>query len=552
MQALLKKSDCRLLRYSTTVKNDKNFNFLLPLLEYDKKIMPHEKSLTPQQLDLITTQREELLKVSTNEWEAVNNIPKINSEKNIKCSLCGRPDLVELFDIRNIYTGQVITIGGTCINNFSTIKKANRLVNNAEELARYNKLLGTIPNIREIYYQGDFISSTKYISPQSYIDDFKAVEKTLQMFIRKYIKVGSTKAYGYLNAKNLKEQLKIFSTLKEEIIMFPKVENSKKMFLLRSLAIEIENGQSNGKEIVSSVQRNNGVISSQIAQKIESANFLKNYTDQLNNKLTPDAFVKSIDYGIFIISIAHNKKPILMSVPSKLFLREVAYNNNKNFDFKLFFTKNSDKFNVYDNDSKLILKDIANDVLIKHFKYRAYYPSPNKIVDSIKVYSNQVYDSSKKDIQMTITELVNSGYIFANDEQTFIRRTVKEISQMNSNNLYYNEKEKVMQTFSPKDIGRNRWKVLRLKPTKVTEEDSEKLLKKINIFLSEVNLYKKLENDLIIDISLNDLIYLAKYNLFFDNLKIAEKKIQHYEMKKVPIESYLADIINVATKRNDI
>lgn len=544
MQALLKKTDCRLLNYSTAVKNDANFQFLLPLLEKDRKIMPDEKSLSSKQLDILKMQKEELIKVCTNEWEAISNIPKINNEKKIKCSLCGRPDLVELFDIKNMYTGQVITIGGTCINNFSALKKANRLVNNAEELTRYNELLKSIPNIREIYYQGDFINSTKYILPQNYIDEFKTTEKKLKTYVRKYVKFGSNKANGYLEANDLEEQLKTFSSLREKINTFPENENGELIFLPRSLAIKIENEQPNAKEIISATQRNNGIISPKIAQNIETINFLKNYINQLNNKLTPKAFVDSVDQGVFIISITYNKKPILMSISSKVCISDIIYNNERTFDFKLFFTKNSDKFTLYNYESEKILRDVANDVLIKHFQYRTYYPNPNEIVNSIKSYSNQVYNSSKKEIQQTLNQLVNNGYMFANDEETFIRRTVKEINQMNSKSLYYNKTRKIMQTFSPIDIAREDWKVLKLKPTQLTKEESEKLLKKVNKVLSEVNLYKGLNTDNILDITTNDLIYIAKYNLFFDNTKIAEKKIHHYETKSMSIKKYLAHIIS--------
>ena len=443
-----------------------------------------------------------------------------------------------------MYTGQVITIGGTCINNFSALKKANRLVNNAEELTRYNELLKSIPNIREIYYQGDFINSTKYILPQNYIDEFKTTEKKLKTYVRKYVKFGSNKANSYLEANDLEEQLKTFSSLREKINTFPENENGELIFLPRSLAIKIENEQPNAKEIITATQRNNGIISPKIAQNIETINFLKNYINQLNNKLAPKAFVDSVDQGVFIISITYNKKPILMSISSKLCISDVIYNNERTFDFKLFFTKNSDKFTLYNYESEKILRDVANDVLIKHFQYRTYYPTPNEIVNSIKSYSNQVYNSSKKEIQQTLNQLVNNGYMFANDEETFIRRTVKEINQMNSKSLYYNKTRKIMQTFSPIDIAREDWKVLKLKPTQLTKEESEKLLKKVNKVLSEVNLYKGLNTDNILDIATNDLIYIAKYNLFFDNTKIAEKKIHHYETKSMTIKKYLAHTIS--------
>ena len=94
------------------------------------------------------------------------------------------------------------------------------------------------------------------------------------------------------------------------------------------------------------------------------------------------------------------------------------------------------------------------------------------------------------------------------------------------------------------NIAREDWKVLKLKPTQLTKEESEKLLKKVNKVLSEVNLYKGLNTDNILDIATNDLIYIAKYNLFFDNTKIAEKKIHHYETKSMTIKKYLAHTIS--------
>lgn len=547
MQALLRKSECRLLNYSVSVKNNESFQFLLPLLEKDKRILPDNEFLSLEELVLLGAQKDDLIKVCTNEWEAVSNIPKINKEKNIKCDLCGRPDLVELFDIKNSITGKVITIGGTCINKFSTIKKADRLVNNDKELLRYNDLLLIIPNLKEIYYQGDFINSTKYVLPTSLIDRFKSIEKQLKSYIRKYIKKGETHAKDYISDHNLLELLTEFKDVKNVISAFPN-QADKFNFLPKTHAFEIERLQKNGEKIIASIQKNQGVVSSLTAQKITTINFLEKFTNKIDSKVHPIASIYKIEQGKFIFSIPYNKKVILASVPSQLCLKEIVYSNNENFDFKLFFTKNSDQFSVHDNNSIQSLNDIATDILLNSFQDRRYYPTPNEIVDSIKKYTTQIRNNSNKHIHDTLSELVSNDYLFANDEKTLIRRSVKEIKQFTSENLYYNEQLKIMQTFLPTNLSRDKWKILSLVPKIYTKKESEKILKKINSILADINIFKKLNEDEFIDIPTSDLLYIAKSNLFHENINLINSKMVIYESNPITINDLLSRIIVLVDK----
>lgn len=549
MQSILKQSECRLIDYSISVKSNDDFKFLVPFLKKQKRIMPNEKSLTPSQLSLLKNQKDQLLKVCTNEWEPVNLAPRFGL-KNVNCDLCGKSDLVELFDIKNQFTGQVITIGGTCIKKFSSLKKVKGLVNNSTELERYTKLLKKIPNLKEIYYEGDFINHTKYITPSDLQDKYKRTERQLKRYIKKAIKTGEEEARKTLKDTSLKKLLRDFNKDKSNLKNFPKKRNSKNAYLLRDTANLIKNSQSDGESLILAVQKNDGIVSKFIASKIQNKNFLNQFINNINKKLPIDISVIATETGKFIFSVKKDKKPVKFSIDSNICILDIFYSKTSQINFDMFFTKNAKIISPHDEETLSTILHVAENVLKKHFNYVRYTPKQKDIISLIINHKNLERKLSEKKIKNTVSKLVDEGYLFANDEHFTIRRTASEILKISSEKLYYNEQKKIMQTFSPKNLSQDKWKILILHQKEFNNKDISKLSNQVQQHLNNMHLFYRDRAVNAINIPIHDLEHIGKCNYYYDNQKIVANYLSEYEKQTLTISELIKDIINFSNKKN--
>ncbi|GGC96403.1 hypothetical protein [Enterococcus wangshanyuanii] len=549
MQAVLKQSECRLINYSISVKDNNDFNFLLPFLKAQKRIMPNEKKLTLSQINLLTSQKDQLLKVCTNEWEPVNLAPRFGA-KNVNCDLCGRPDLVELFDIKNKFTGQIITIGGSCINKFSNLKKAKGLVNNKMELERYTRLLERVPELKEIYYEGEFINHTKYITPSSLQDGYKDTERRLKLYIKKAVKKGKKEARKSLKGISLQKLLSLFFRQKSKLINFGNNTHSNNIYLLRDTAVMIENNQSNGKELISAIEKNNGIVSKRIASEIQNKIFLEQFIEAINEKLPFDIKAIATETGKFIFSVQKNNNKAEFSIESSICISDIVYSKNSSVDFNMFFTKNTKMISPYNENTMLMLLRIAENILKKQFNYIKYQPKQKEILPIIAEHKKLEFKLSEKNIKHTVSKLVNEGYLFANDEHLVIRRTASEILKISSERLYYNEQKKLMQTFAPKKLSQDKWKILTLQRKKDNSTDINKLAKKVTQHLSNMHLFYRDKPDKAINIPIHILEYIGKCNYFYNNEKIVSNSLTEYEKQALTISELITDTINFVSEKN--
>ncbi|MCM3311993.1 hypothetical protein M3626_06095 [Psychrobacillus sp. MER TA 17] len=213
------------------------------------------------------------------EWRGDPKEVEHSSDKDIPCTLCGTPTRW-VYLIKNKFTGQVINVGSTCIDQFTEIefhqqKTKNQIKKEAIRQQRLLELVRKIPGIeRRAKNYLKKLSNFSILIPNSIAKDYIEISKEFEAKFDEVLEKG--------RKYKIEDFLTFILLQNEELVKIEQYVNTSSNDAWVVTRQVVEWLEVNNKYDVLDELKETGYITHEIADKIMEKTFIHEFADELN------------------------------------------------------------------------------------------------------------------------------------------------------------------------------------------------------------------------------------------------------------------------------
>lgn len=446
---LLEEKEKNLLLFSEYIKNVEGLDNLISLMSNNKDIKASMCG-NVDMINLILDNKSIWLEFSTKEWSLRRNNPIIVNPKTEqidwkKCALCGQPNKKEFY-IVNKQNEKTINVGGSCVGKFMGEEigyLSTSVIKNPKAAIRYEYLKKRYPDVKDVLIiDKTYLDHTPYLLTLHDENTFKKQRNKVKRLLNRYLNKNDVQ----INDLLLKEELKRYRELKKNHkIYFSQCKSWDSWRVSRKLWSEIKkSNKDNCEEIFERVQKNAGKIDFSSAIQIKAPMFLQTIMSKFNEKNFDKVEIESFFDGVFVINISEGMMKYRFKIPSSDLIR--AYGQSLFYKrpgeiLEVFYRLNNTKMTAYDSMTSKLLAQIAELELEKtkgFFEFEVEYENLFKV----KKHQDVQLDDRKNKYDSILSNYVlyqkrndSKVYVLTNESLT---KYGKSLLYCNKNNIETN------------------------------------------------------------------------------------------------------------------
>lgn len=401
---LINSKDRKLLLFSDFVKNTEPKIF--GILEENNTISM-DLAIQLNIFDKIKQSLPFWLEFSRKEWIPDKQNPRLVAKNGDfkNCQLCATPNKFQ-YKIENKTNGNVLLIGGDCVNSFKELRTMKALITNDEEYTRYQNLLSYNPYFYEVLVTNtNILTSTKIILPSYYKDSFKKIQKRLIQKLRGYIKHGQE-----LNEKEISHLIAVYKNEIQTINEFVNKNKNNDDYLSRDIANKIKKNQKNEFEkILDSVENNGGRIPKFTSLIIKVESYLDIFVKKIKYRLPKMFNLVRAQFGAFELIVTNEKVDYKFKIDSKLLMTQ--YFENKLKSISEFFLNNIDVLVINDPSTRDKLVQKGQSKILEEMSGEFYEVNIKKI---IHMYDKNLTSKEYAETYNKVESIIENFFVVKN------------------------------------------------------------------------------------------------------------------------------------------
>jgi hypothetical protein len=349
------------------------------------------------------------LEFSRKEWIPDKQNPRLVAKNGNfkKCQLCATPNKFQ-YKIENKTNGNILLIGGDCVNYFKELRTMKKLITNDEEYTRYQNLLSYDPYFYEVLVTNtDILTSTEIILPSYYKDSFKKIQKRLIQKLRSYIKRGEE-----LSEKETSHLIAVYKNEIQTINEFINKNKNNDDYLSRDIAEKIKRNQKNEFEkILDSVENNGGRIPKSTSLIIKIESYLELFTKKIKYRLPKEFNLVRAQFGAFELIITNEKVEYKFKIDSKLLMTQ--YFKNRLKSISEFFLNNIDVLVINEPSTRDKLVQKGQSKVLEEMNGDFYEANIKKIIHT---YDSNLNSKEYAETYNKIDSIIDNFFIIKDSQ----------------------------------------------------------------------------------------------------------------------------------------